>query len=133
MKATSSYAKEIRILTRAQFHLHIMTDRCTFYLAFSIVYFEGIPGESRKAYITRLAGYRIKNMWPIFKINMLIYQSKACLIEKILFCEVAQLTMIVCTPNGKPDKRNLGQNGFYIMRKSWLAMDLQDPTIRKCR
>ena len=36
-------------------------------------------------YITRPARYGIKSMWPLFKTEMLIYQSKANLDEKILF------------------------------------------------
>ena len=34
-----------------------------------------ITGESKK--FTRLEGCEIKSMWPIFKIKVLIYQSKA--------------------------------------------------------
>ena len=34
---------------------------------------------------TRFAGYGIKCEWPIFKTEMLIYQSTANLEEKILF------------------------------------------------
>ena len=35
--------------------------------------------------LTRLAGYGIKSMWPIFKTEMLIFQSKANFNEKSLF------------------------------------------------
>ena len=37
---------------------------------------------------TCLAGYGIKNIWPIFKTKLFIYHSKANLDEKILFGEI---------------------------------------------
>ena len=38
---------------------------------------------------TRLVGSGIENMRPIFKIEMLIYQSKANIDEEILFGKIA--------------------------------------------
>ena len=40
---------------------------------------------------TRLAGFEIKSMWPIFKAKMLIYQSKADFDEIILFGKITRL------------------------------------------
>ena len=42
-----------------------------------------LPSESKN--FIHLAGCRIKGMWPIFKPETLIYQSKANLDVKILF------------------------------------------------
>ena len=42
-----------------------------------------VPGESKKG--TRLAGCEMKYMRPIFKTEILIYQSKAKIDEKCLF------------------------------------------------
>ena len=46
-------------------------------------------GESKK--FTRLAGYGIKSMRPIFKTKVLIYQSKANLNGKILLGKIKHL------------------------------------------
>ena len=48
-----------------------------------------MPGESKK--FGCLGGYGMKSMWVIFKTNMLTYQSKANLDEKILFGKFTQL------------------------------------------
>ena len=48
-----------------------------------------IRGESKK--FSRSGGYGMKIMWAIFKPNMLTYQSKANLDEKILFDKFTQL------------------------------------------
>ena len=44
-----------------------------------------------KKKFTRLAGCGIKSMWPIFKTEMLLDQSKANLDLKILFCMITHL------------------------------------------
>ena len=51
---------------------------------------EKLPGESKK--FIRFAGCGIKSMWPIFKTEMLIYQSKANLDEEISFCKITHLS-----------------------------------------
>ena len=38
--------------------------------------------------LTRLTGYRITSIWPIFKTKISIVQSRANLDEKILFCKI---------------------------------------------
>ena len=48
------------------------------------------PGDSKKK-VTRLAGYEMYSMWPIFKDEMSIYQSKANLDEEILFGKITHL------------------------------------------
>ena len=54
-----------------------------------LFYLSTIYRVSRKS-STRLMGCEIKSMRPIFKTEMLIYQSKANLDEKILFAKITR-------------------------------------------
>ena len=70
---------------------------------FSIRLSAQIPGESEM--FARLVGYGIKSMRPIFKTEMLIYQSKINLHEKILFRKIPHLI--------DPEMRKILEKGMF--------------------
>ena len=66
-----------------------------------------LPGESKQEF-TNLAGNGTKSMLPIFKIEVLIYESKANLDQKILFGKITHLQ--------DPTVRKMPVRGLYGIR-----------------